>query len=200
MYSMAKQSKKKGAADAATRFITTAVIPFVLFGLFAYYVSEATELIPFNSYLVAAAVGTAGAFIRYIGKDKRKYRTGEEYGSASWGQPADIKPFVDKKLENNIILTVTESLTMNPRPQNPKHGRNKNVLVIGGSGSGKTRFFVKPNIMQMHSSYVITDPSGELLHSCGKMLKDNGYIIKVFNLRNFRESMRYNPLLCYKGA
>ena len=126
-------------------------------------------------------------------KKAKKFREGKEYGSARWGNEKDIEPYIDKKFENNILLTQTERLTMNNRPQNPKYARNKNVLVIGGSGSGKTRFFVKPNLMQMHSSYVVTDPKGTLVLECGKMLEKNGYEIKILNTINFKKSMKYNP-------
>ena len=126
-------------------------------------------------------------------KNAKKFRQGVEFGSARWGCPKDIESYVDEKFENNIILTNTERLTMESRPKNPKFARNKNVLVIGGSGSGKTRFFLKPNLMQMHSSYVITDPKGTVLIECGKMLEKNGYEIKVLNTINFKKSMHYNP-------
>ena len=126
-------------------------------------------------------------------KNAKKFRQGVEYGSARWGGPKDIEPYLDERFENNIILTNTERLTMNGRPQNPKYARNKNVLVVGGSGSGKTRFFLKPNLMQMHSSYVVTDPKGTVLIECGKMLEKNGYEIKVLNTINFKKSMHYNP-------
>ena len=127
------------------------------------------------------------------GKNAKKFRKNEEYGSARWGTHEDIAPYIDPVFENNILLTQTERLTMNSRPKDPKTARNKNVLVIGGSGSGKTRFFIKPNLMQMHSSYVVTDPKGSILVECGKLLQDNGYRIKVFNTINFRKSMHYNP-------
>ena len=127
------------------------------------------------------------------GQKRKKYRKGTEYGSARWGTAKDIAPYIDKNPRNNIILTKTESLTMNSRPKNPKLARNKNVLVIGGSGSGKTRFFVKPNLMQMHSSYVVTDPKGTILTECGTMLKRHGYHIRVLNTINFKRSMHYNP-------
>ncbi|HGQ0643165.1 TPA: VirD4-like conjugal transfer protein, CD1115 family [Streptococcus pneumoniae] len=126
-------------------------------------------------------------------KNAKKFRQGVEYGSARWGSSKDIEPYLDEKFENNILLTNTESLTMNSRPKNPKFARNKNVLVVGGSGSGKTRFFLKPNLMQMHSSYVVTDPKGTVLVECGKMLEKNGYDIKVLNTINFKKSMHYNP-------
>lgn len=126
-------------------------------------------------------------------KKAKKFREGREYGSARWGNEKDIEPYIDKKFENNVLITQTERLTMNNRPKNPKYARNKNVLVIGGSGSGKTRFFVKPNLMQMHSSYVVTDPKGTLVLECGKMLERNGYEIKILNTINFKKSMRYNP-------
>ena len=154
--------------------------------------------------------------IIYRTKNARKYRLGVEYGSARWGIEKDIRPYADPEFENNIILTETESLTMSSRPKNPKYARNKNILVIGGSGSGKTRFFVKPNIMQMHSSYVITDPKGTVLLEVGSMLAkgspmtdENGkivrdkegkviyepYKIKVLNTINFKKSMHYNPFV-----
>ena len=126
--------------------------------------------------------------------NQKKYRKGIEYGSARWGTAQDIKPFMDKDFQKNIILTETERLTMASRVPNPAYARNKNVLVIGGSGSGKTRGYVKPNLMQLHSSYVVTDPKGQILVECGKMLQDNGYRIKVFNTINFQKSMHYNPL------
>ena len=127
------------------------------------------------------------------GKNAKKFRQGKEYGSARWGTKKDIEPYMDEKFQNNIILTQTERLTMNGRPANPKYARNKNVLVIGGSGSGKTRFYVKPNLMQMHSSYCVTDPKGTIVLECGKMLEDNGYEIKILNTINFKKSMKYNP-------
>lgn len=127
------------------------------------------------------------------GKNAKKFRQGKEYGSARWGTKKDIDPYMDEKFQNNILLTQTERLTMNGRPANPKYARNKNVLVIGGSGSGKTRFYVKPNLMQMHSSYCVTDPKGTIVLECGKMLEDNGYEIKILNTINFKKSMKYNP-------
>ena len=126
-------------------------------------------------------------------KNAKKFREGREYGSARWGNEKDIEPYMDEKFQNNILLTQTERLTMNGRPSNPKYARNKNVLVIGGSGSGKTRFYVKPNLMQMHSSYCVTDPKGTIVLECGKMLEDNGYEIKILNTINFKKSMKYNP-------
>ena len=143
-------------------------------------------------------IGLAGAaLIRLIvyvkGRNAKKYRKGIEYGSARWGKAADIKPYVDPVFDNNVILTQTERLMMSNRPKNPKYARNKNVLVIGGSGSGKTRFFVKPNLMQLHSSYVVTDPKGTLLVECGQLLQRAKYRIKVLNTINFSKSMKYNP-------
>ncbi|AFV04030.1 type IV secretory system conjugative DNA transfer family protein [Dehalobacter sp. CF] len=138
-----------------------------------------------------------GAILRLIvyikGKNAKKYRKGIEYGSARWGNTEDIHPFVDPLFRNNVILTKTESLTMSSRPKNPKHARNKNVLIVGGSGSGKTRFWLKPNLMQCHSSYVVTDPKGSIVVECGKMLLHNGYKIKILNTINFKKSMHYNP-------
>ena len=143
-------------------------------------------------------IGILGAvLIRLIvyvkGKNAKKYRKGIEYGSARWGTAEDIKPYTDPVFQNNVLLTQTERLTMNSRPKQPKYARNKNILVIGGSGSGKTRFFVKPNLMQMHSSYVVTDPKGTVLVECGKLLQRGGYRIKVLNTINFKKSMKYNP-------
>ncbi|MFR8346322.1 MAG: VirD4-like conjugal transfer protein, CD1115 family [Mediterraneibacter gnavus] len=131
----------------------------------------------------------------YKTKNAKKFRHGEEYGSARWGNRKDIEPFEDPVFENNIILTETERLTMNSRPKATKYARNKNVIVIGGSGSGKTRFYVKPNLMQMtdHVSYVVTDPKGTIIVECGKMLVNGGYRIKVLNTINFKKSMHYNP-------
>ena len=145
---------------------------------------------------ILMGVGIA-ALIKIIvytkGKNAKKFRQGKEYGSARWGNKKDIEPYMDEKFQNNILLTQTERLTMNGRPSNPKYARNKNVLVIGGSGSGKTRFYVKPNLMQMHSSYCVTDPKGTIVLECGKMLEDNGYEIKILNTINFKKSMKYNP-------
>jgi len=132
-------------------------------------------------------------------KNAKKFRQGKEYGSARWGTRKDIEPYMDEKFENNILITQTERLTMNGRPPNPKYARNKNVLVIGGSGSGKTRFYVKPNLMQMHSSYCVTDPKGTIVLECGKMLEDNGYEIKILNTINFKKSMKYNPFAYLKS-
>lgn len=145
-------------------------------------------------------IGIVGAvavrlIIYFKGKNAKKYRQGMEYGSARWGTAQDIKPYMDDNPENNIILTETEGLTMSSRPKQPKYARNKNVVVIGGSGSGKTRFFVKPNLMQMHSSYVVTDPKGTVLLEVGRMLQKGGYEIKVLNTINFKKSMHYNPFV-----
>jgi len=141
-------------------------------------------------------IGTA-VLIKFIvytkGKNAKKFRQGKEYGSARWGNRKDIEPYMDENFQNNILLTKTERLSMNGRPSNPKYARNKNVLVIGGSGSGKTRFYVKPNLMQMHSSYCVTDPKGTIVLECGKMLEDNGYEIRILNTINFKKSMKYNP-------
>ena len=144
--------------------------------------------------LVGALFGAVLRLVVYVkGKNAKKYRKGIEYGSARWGNTVDIRPFVDPSFHNNVILTKTESLTMASRPKNPKHARNKNVLIVGGSGSGKTRFWLKPNLMQCHSSYVVTDPKGSIVVECGKMLLRNGYRIKILNTINFKKSMHYNP-------
>ena len=140
--------------------------------------------------LIAAALRLA---VYVKGKNAKKFRKNMEYGSARWGKPEDIAPYVDPKFENNVILTQTERLMMSNRPKDPKTARNKNVLVVGGSGSGKTRFFIKPNLMQLHSSYVVTDPKGSIVVECGKLLEKNNYRIKIFNTINFSKSMHYNP-------
>ena len=158
------------------------------------------SLNPFD--LCVGLIGAAAVFgiVLYKKHHRKKWRKDIEYGSARWGNKKDIAPYVDPKPENNLILTATESLTLNGRPSNPKYARNKNVLIVGGSGSGKTRFFLKPNLMQCHSSYCITDPKGSILVECGKLLQKNGYEIKVLNTIDFKKSMHYNPLLCYQGA
>ena len=142
--------------------------------------------------ILAALIRTA---VLVKGKNRRKYRFNEEYGSARWGNREDIRPFQDDDFKKNIILTNTEFLTMNSRPKKAEYSRNKNVLVIGGSGSGKTRFWLKPNLLQMHSSYVVTDPKGSVVTECGNALKKNGYRIRIFNTVNFKKSMHYNPFL-----
>lgn len=152
----------------------------------------------FHIYDIAAGITCAVAlklFVYYKEKNAKKYRQGVEYGSARWGTAKDIEPFIDPVFEKNIILTQTERLTMNSRPKQPKCARNKNVIVIGGSGSGKTRFYVKPQLMQMtpNVSYVCTDPKGTIIVECGTMLKNGGYTIKALNTINFKKSMRYNP-------
>ena len=168
-----------------------------------------TPLLSFKTNdLLVGIIGSASIYLLiYIkGKNAKKYRKGTEYGSARWGTAKDIKPYIDPEFERNVLLTQSERLMMDSRPKNPKYARNKNVVVIGGSGSGKTRFFVKPNLMQMHSSYVVTDPKGTLLIECGKLLArgrlittDKGktnyepYRIKVLNTINFKKSMHYNP-------
>ena len=143
-------------------------------------------------------IGVAGGIalrlvVYYKAKNAKKFRQGVEYGSARWGNAKDIEPYMDSVFENNVLLTQTERLRMSGRPKEPKYARNKNILVIGGSGSGKTRFFVEPNLMQMHSSYVVTDSKGTVLVECGKMLKRGKYKIKVLNTINFAKSLHYNP-------
>lgn len=201
----------------------TAVLLFVLMGYFFNKISQAFTsadgvelgdkimngmdgikdvfLNPLPSFnpidlLIGVAGGVIIKLVIYVkGKNAKKYRKGCEYGSARWGTAEDMKPYVAEKFEDNIILTETERLTMEGRPKaGPKYARNKNILVIGGSGSGKTRFFVKPNLLQMHSSYVVTDPKGTVLLEVGKALKEGGYAIKVLNTINFKKSMHYNPL------
>ena len=196
-------------------------IPYVLIALFATKLGQAWRLAPgmdFSEKALHLMEGFAAAFqsalpsfhpidlcvgvaasllIRLIvyvkGKNAKKFRKNLEYGSARWGKPEDIAPYVDPKFENNVILTQTERLMMSNRPKDPKTARNKNVLVVGGSGSGKTRFFIKPNLMQLHSSYVVTDPKGSIAVECGKLMLRNGYKVKIFNSINFKKSHHYNP-------
>ena len=161
-------------------------------------VSELAKAPLLSFHFTDISIGAIGALavkgILYLrSKNAKKFRKGIEYGSARWGTPEDIKPYIDEDFYNNILLTNTERLTMNSRPKNPKFARNKNVLVIGGSGSGKTRFFVKPNLMQMTTSYCVTDPKGTILVECGKMLQKGGYKIRSLNTINFKKSMHYNP-------
>ena len=167
-------------------------------------VSELFKAPILSFHIADLSIGALGALaikgILYVRSlNAKKYRKGIEYGSARWGTAADIKPYMDSNFQNNILLTNTERLTMNSRPKNPKYARNKNVLVIGGSGSGKTRFFVKPNLMQLHSSYCITDPKGTILLECGGLLEKNGYVIKSLNTIHFKKSMHYNPLAYIKS-
>lgn len=155
--------------------------------------------VPFPSFyptnlLIGLAIGALLRLIIYVrSKNAKKYRKGVEYGSARWGNAKDIEPYVNPTFQNNVILTQTERLTMNNRPKDPKTARNKNVLIVGGSGSGKTRFWLKPNLMQCHSSYVVTDPKGSIVIECGKLLLREGYKVKILNTINFRKSMHYNP-------
>lgn len=155
--------------------------------------------VPFPSFypadlLIGLAIGALLRLIIYVrSKNAKKYRKGVEYGSARWGNAKDIEPYVDPTFQNNVLLTQTERLTMNNRPKDPKTARNKNVLIVGGSGSGKTRFWLKPNLMQCHSSYVVTDPKGSIVIECGKLLLREGYKVKILNTINFKKSMHYNP-------
>ena len=198
-------------------------IPYVIVGLFATNIGEAFRIAsgtnasekvqslvldgcfgaafsnPMPSFhpvdlLVGLAIGAVLRLAVYMkSKNAKKFRHNEEYGSARWGSHADIEPYMDPVFENNVILSQSERLTMNSRPKEPKYARNKNTLVVGGSGSGKTRFFIKPNILQMHSSYVITDPKGTVVNEVGNALLKNGYRMKIFNTINFKKSMHYNP-------
>ena len=148
---------------------------------------------PFDLLIGLCCGGGIRLAVYLKGKNAKKYRHNLEYGSARWGTAKDIEPFMASKFEDNIILTKTERLMMSNRPKEPKNARNKNVLIIGGSGSGKTRFWLKPNLLQMHSSYVITDPKGSIVIECGNALLKFGYRLKIFNTINFKKSMHYNP-------
>ena len=159
----------------------------------AAYANPLPSLHPLD-LLVGLCCGAAMRLAVYLkGKNAKKYRHGMEYGSARWGTPKDIEPFMAPKFADNIILTKTERLMMSNRPPDPKNARNKNVLVVGGSGSGKTRFWLKPNLLQCHSSYVVTDPKGSIVVECGNALLKNGYKLKILNTINFSKSMHYNP-------
>ena len=212
--------------NAKTKKLLILNLPYVLIGLFATNLGEAWKITqgsnmsekllnimtglgnalqnPFPSLyptdlLIGLAIGAGMRLAVYLkGKNAKKYRHNVEYGSARWGTHADIEPFEDPVFKDNIILTQTERLMMSSRPKNPKYARNKNVLVVGGSGSGKTRFFIKPNLLQCDSknhpvSYVVTDPKSSLINECGTALLRNGYRIKIFNTINFKKSMHYNP-------
>lgn len=148
---------------------------------------------PLDLCVGATVAGALRMAVYLKGKNVKKYRHNEEYGSARWGTHADIEPYIDPVFQNNVILSQSERLTMSSRPKNPKYARNKNVLIVGGSGSGKTRFWLKPNLLQMHSSYVVTDPKGSIINECGCALLKSGYRIKIFNTINFHKSMHYNP-------
>ena len=160
----------------------------------AAFANPLPSLHPFDLF-IGLCCGAGMRLAVYLkGKNAKKYRHGMEYGSARWGGPKDIEPFMAPKFEDNIILTKTERLMMSNRPPDPKNARNKNVLVVGGSGSGKTRFWLKPNLLQCHSSYVITDPKGSIVVECGNALLQKGYKLKIFNTINFSKSMKYNPM------
>ena len=170
----------------------------IMEGLQAAFSSLAPSFHPMDLLVGVALAGILRLAVYVKGKNAKKFRKNEEYGSARWGTAEDIRPYIDPDFRNNVILTQTESLTMNNRPKDPKTARNKNVLVIGGSGSGKTRFWLKPNLMQCVSekhpcSFVVTDPKGSVVIECGKMLQHFGYRIKIFNTINFKKSMHYNP-------
>ena len=150
---------------------------------------------PFDLLIGATLAAIMRLIVYSKRKNAKKYREGIEYGSARWGTKKDIAPFIDPEFSRNVILTQTEYLTMNNRPKNPAYARNKNVLVIGGSGAGKTRFWLKPNLLQAHSSYVITDPKGEILLSCGNFLLREGYDVRILNTINFHKSQHYNPFV-----
>jgi type IV secretion system protein VirD4 len=182
-------------------------IPFIITGIIVGQLAGRMDFILVPNWLAGVIGGIGMKLMVYIkGKNAKKWRQNEEYGSARFGKREDIKPFIDPDPRNNMILTKTESLTMNSRPRPAKYARNKNILVIGGSGSGKTRFFAKPNIMQTDSkdypvSLCVTDPKGQILVEIGDFLKNKqGYTIKVLNTIDFEKSQGYNPLLCYQGA
>ena len=181
------------AARLAPGFDFSSKVLHFMEGLTMAFESIAPSFHPTDLLVGIAGAGILRLAVYVKGKNAKKFRKNLEYGSARWGTREDIAPFVDPVFENNVILTQTESLMMSNRPKDPKNARNKNVLVIGGSGSGKTRFFLKPNLMQCHSSYVVTDPKGSVVCEVGKLLERNNYKIKIFNTINFKKSMHYNP-------
>ena len=174
-------------ADASAKLLN------LLDTLAVAFSSPAPSFHPFDLCTGLVTAGILRGIVYVKSKNAKKYRKNEEYGSARWGTQEDIVPYIDPVFSKNVLLTQTERLTMNNRPKDPRTARNKNVLVVGGSGSGKTRFFIKPNLMQCHSSYVVTDPKGSILIECGKLLQREGYRIKVLNTINFQKSMHYNP-------
>ena len=181
------------AARLAPGFDFSSKVLHFMEGLTMAFESIAPSFHPTDLLVGIAGAGILRLAVYVKGKNAKKFRKNLEYGSARWGTREDIAPFVDPVFENNVILTQPESLLMSNRPKAPKNARNKNVLVIGGSGSGKTRFFLKPNLMQCHSSYVVTDPKGSVVCEVGKLLERNNYKIKIFNTINFKKSMHYNP-------
>ena len=175
-------------ADVSAKFLG-----FLAQGLGEAFSSPLPSLHPADLIVGVVIAGIIRLIVYVKGKNARKFRKNMEYGSARWGTAEDIAPYADPKFENNVILTQTERLMMSNRPKDPKTARNKNVMIVGGSGSGKTRFWLKPNLMQCHSSYVVTDPKGSIAVECGRLMLRNGYKVKIFNSINFKKSMHYNP-------
>ena len=175
-------------ADASAK-----LLGFLTQGLGEAFSSPLPSFHPVDLLVGVVIAGIIRLVVYVKGKNAKKFRKNMEYGSARWGTAEDIAPYVDPKFENNVILTQTERLMMSNRPKDPKTARNKNVMIIGGSGSGKTRFWLKPNLMQCHSSYVVTDPKGSIAVECGRLMLRKGYKVKIFNSINFKKSMHYNP-------
>ena len=175
-------------ADASAK-----LLGFLTQGLGEAFSSPLPSFHPADLLVGVVIAGIIRLVVYVKGKNAKKFRKNMEYGSARWGTAEDIAPYADPKFENNVILTQTERLMMSNRPKDPKTARNKNVMIIGGSGSGKTRFWLKPNLMQCHSSYVVTDPKGSIAVECGRLMLRNGYKVKIFNSINFKKSMHYNP-------
>ena len=169
------------------------VLGFLTQGLGEAFSSPLPSFHPADLLVGVVIAGIIRLVVYVKGKNAKKFRKNMEYGSARWGTAEDIAPYADPKFENNVILTQTERLMMSNRPKDPKTARNKNVMIVGGSGSGKTRFWLKPNLMQCHSSYVVTDPKGSIAVECGRLMIRNGYKVKIFNSINFKKSMHYNP-------
>ena len=173
--------------------VSAKVLGFLTQGLGEAFSTPLPSFHPADLLVGVLIAGIIRLVVYVKGKNAKKFRKNMEYGSARWGTAEDIAPYADPKFENNVILTQTERLMMSNRPKDPKTARNKNVMIIGGSGSGKTRFWLKPNLMQCHSSYVVTDPKGSIAVECGRLMLRNGYKVKIFNSINFKKSMHYNP-------
>lgn len=173
--------------------VSAKVLGFLTQGLGEAFSTPLPSFHPVDLLVGVVIAGIIRLVVYVKGKNAKKFRKNMEYGSARWGTAEDIAPYADPKFENNVILTQTERLMMSNRPKDPKTARNKNVMIIGGSGSGKTRFWLKPNLMQCHSSYVVTDPKGSIAVECGRLMLRNGYKVKIFNSINFKKSMHYNP-------
>ena len=197
LYSDIKSEPKIDTSGKNTnKIIMRYVLSPLLFGAMGFYAALTLDFITIPAWIVGLAAAGAAAFYKFVTTDDKKYRAGVEYGSAVWGKPADIEPYLNPKLHKNAILSASEGLNME-RPANIKYDRNKNTLVIGGPGLWKTTGFIIPNILQANASFCITDPKGEILEQTGSFLYKKGYQIRIFNTKDKHLSHSYNPLLCY---